>query len=204
MIARARTAPSPRIAPAAACCAALLDAEGPHFSASARASRSTCPDAARQMLASLHALIVRDARVAAADPGRGARPVPGRRARGRARRQPDLRRAATRSSASRKSSSACSRRRPRACCRCASGRRAAEDLLFSGRSIDAAEAKALGPRARGRRRSGSALRSHTSTSTSPARAPRRSRCAVRAARGAYLPSCGARLARGRSAVPRQD
>ena len=70
----------------------LLDAEGPHFSFGASVEEHL-PAAARQMLASLHALVARDARVPGADPGRGARPVPRRRPRARAGRRPDLRRA---------------------------------------------------------------------------------------------------------------
>ena len=60
--------------------------------------------------------------------------------------QPALRRAGSAVSASPRSSSACSLRRPRCCCRCASARRRAEDLLYSGRSIDGATAPGLGPR----------------------------------------------------------
>ena len=70
--------------------------------------------------------------------------MPRRRARTRARRRPDFRGPRRASSASRRSSSAYSRRRPPACCRIASTRRHAEDLLFSGRSISGDEAKAIG------------------------------------------------------------
>ncbi len=77
----------------------LLDAEGPHFSFGASVEEHL-PEQLRGDARVAARADPGDARVPGADPGRGARPVPRRRPRGRARRRPDLRRAATRSSAS--------------------------------------------------------------------------------------------------------
>ncbi len=78
---------------AAAGCAACCSTPKARTSASAPASRSTWPTAARRCSASLHALILAHGRVPGAHPRGRARPVPGRRAGDRARRRADLRRA---------------------------------------------------------------------------------------------------------------
>ena len=70
----------------------LLDAEGPHFSFGASVEEHLAERCAA-MLAVAARADPGDGRVPGADPGGGARPVPGRRPRGRAGRRADLRRA---------------------------------------------------------------------------------------------------------------
>ena len=162
--------------------AVLLDAEGPHFSFGASVEEHL-PERCAAMLARLHALLGAMLEWPRADPGGGARPVPGRRPRARDARdslifaapdaklgQPEIQLGVFAPAAS-------------CCCRCASARRAPRTCCSPGRSIDARQRGRLGPGAtRLARRSRRPRRSAISTRTSPDKSA--ASLALRRARGA--------------------
>ena len=94
MIAALRRGAAPSIAATPILRGVLLDAEGPHFSFGASVEEHL-PEQLRGDAGEHCTRWCCDGRIAGAGAGRGARPVPGRRARTRPRRAPDLRRAAT-------------------------------------------------------------------------------------------------------------